>query len=261
MIEIPPSEFDKAAPLFSAIHHNVAIVHSVLERNSAGRIFVDACDAPSLALLYAEGAFFYLTGDEKAAIPGDEWVNLIFDRLLPQMKEPELVLFTFSAGMHTKLGELLDTRGAIQIRRKNFRFNPARFQSLPDWRKALPEGYSMHLVDGELAERFPRFLPLTSSTSHRFGVCLQYGSEIISECSSVFVGKNEAEIDIHTGESYRGKGMAALTACAFIEECLLRGFTPAWSCWPERKASAALAVKLGFDELPDVPAYFWAKKM
>jgi RimJ/RimL family protein N-acetyltransferase len=90
-------------------------------------------------------------------------------------------------------------------------------------------------------------------------MCLLDGERLASECSAVFVGAGEAEIDILTAEAYRGRGLARLTACAFIDECLRRGLRPDWSCWPERAASWKLALKLGFDELPDVPALLWVE--
>jgi hypothetical protein len=68
-------------------------------------------------------------------------------------------------------------------------------------------------------------------------------------------------VDIFTEEACRGRGLAAITACAFIEECLTRGLTPAWACWPYREGSYKLAKKLGFEERPDAPAFFWTEEM
>ena len=258
---LKPSEFYKAAPLFAGIEHSRAIVFAVLEGHSPGRVFVDDPGLPTCAFLFATGAFYYATGD----VNNESWVQslpgLIFDVFLPQSPEPEVVLFSFSPAWHQRLAEVLEHKGVITIHRKMFRFNPVKFQAHQDWRAGLPPGFSMQLIDRQLAQRNPAYQPLLDPTSQRFGFCLMEGETVACECTAVFVGDNEAEIDVHTEEVYRGRGFARLTACAFIEECLRRGLTPNWACWPEREASWKLALKLGFDELPDVPAILWAEDL
>jgi RimJ/RimL family protein N-acetyltransferase len=257
MIALPPDGFHLVAPLFERIDHNIAIVYAVIERNSPGRIYVDDIYSPSVALLYAERAFFYVGGDEnRANLPGS-LVPLLFDEILPQTAEQELVLFSFSAAWWEQLDDLLKERGAIRIRRKVFQFNPRKFALRADWRASLPQGFVMRTIDPQLAGRYPAYQAIVDPASQRLGVCLMLGDEVVSECTSAFVGRGEAEVDIHTVERYRGRGFATLTASAFIEACLARGLAPNWSCWPERGASIALAHKLGFEERPDVPAHYW----
>ena len=120
-----------------------------------------------------------------------------------------------------------------------------------------PEGFALRQIDAELASRHPAYLPLVDPVTGRFGTCLLDGEQVVSQCSAVFVGAGEAEIDIYTQEDYQGRGFARLTANAFIDECLRRGLRPNWACWPEREASIALARRLGFEERPDVPAHLW----
>ena len=130
-----------------------------------------------------------------------------------------------------------------------------------DWKSRLPEGFIVRAIDAQLAEHYPIYREIVNPASKRLGVCLMHGEDIVCECSAIFVGRGEAEIDIHTRQAYQGRGYATLTASAFIETCLARGLKPNWSCWPERPASVALAKKLGFEELPDVPAHLWAEDM
>lgn len=260
MNELSPSQFSTAEPLFRDIPHSAAIVYAVLEQNSPGRVYVDKLPGPNLALLYAAGAFFYLAGDEKSSALS-AIAPLIFDEILPQMAEKEVVLFTFSETMQKTL-TFLGERGMIQIRRKIFRFDERRFAPYRDWRKRIPEGYRMADIDLPLAEQFPEFAPVVDPGSKRFGVCLlDETGKFASSCTAIFVGRGEAEVDIHTEEQDRGRGFATLTASAFIETCLLRKLCPSWACWPERQASGALARKLGFQELPDVPVFYWAEGM
>jgi GNAT superfamily N-acetyltransferase len=261
MKELTSTEFNKVSAIFEKIDHSVAIVHSVLEGNSPGRVFVDDPKSPRVAFLLPVGTFYYIAGNENSEVLRRELAPLLFKQLLPASPDKELVLFSFSDTWRERLDQLLRGRGVIRISRLMFSFNPGKFKDLRDGMAKVPEGFVMRPIDTVLAEKHPSLMPVVDPRSKRLGVCLMAGEEIVSTCSAVCVGKGEAEIDISTAEKYRDKGFATLTAAAFIEACFVRGLKPNWACWPERRASVALARKLGFEPLPDVPAHFWAEKM
>lgn len=244
MIELRPSQLAHAASLFTDIGHSIPIVFSVLEGTAAGRVFVDRLPQPRSAFVHVAGAFSYVVGDGADETFGRELVALVFDELLPSWEEQELVLFAFSDAWRAKLDQLLAPKGAIRIHRKTFAWDPNRAPEWRTWRSRMPAGYRMEST--ALAEGDPRF-----------GVRMLKSEEAVGECTSVFVGRGEAEIDIHTEESHRKLGLGTLTASAFLEECLSRGLRPNWTCWPEREGSIALAKKLGFVETADVPAHLW----
>jgi RimJ/RimL family protein N-acetyltransferase len=226
----------------------VPIVFSVLEGTATGRVFVDCverADRPRSAFVTVADAFSYVAGDGTDDAFGRELVTCIFDDLLPHQEEQELVLFAFTDAWRAKLDTLLAPKGAIRIHRKAFSFDATSAPDFRSWRSRVPAGYrieSTGVVAGD----------------PRFGVRLMKGHEVVSECTAVFVGRGEAEIDVHTDEDHRNLGLGTLTASAFLEECFSRGLRPNWSCWPEREASIALAKKLGFVEGVDVPAHLWA---
>ncbi len=258
MIELAPASIQVVTPLFQSIDHSRAVVFSVLEGNSPGRVFVDNVQSPTLALLYPVGAFLYIIGDENHPALPQELVPLIFEDILPAADEKEMVLFAFSDAWREKLDLLLQEKGAIRIARKVFRFNPEKYRNLPDWRTRLPSGSALVDINETMAKAFPAYQPLVDPATRRFGVCLLHNGEIASECTAVFVGSGEAEIDVLTQDRFQGRGLATLAASAFIEASLKRGLMPNWACWPERLASWALARKLGFEDLPDVPCHLWA---
>jgi GNAT superfamily N-acetyltransferase len=245
MIELKRSEFALAALLFAGVDHSVPIVFSVLEGPAAGRVFVDDPGRPRSAFVAVGGAFFYVAGDETDDAFGRELVTCIFDNLLPHQEEQELVVFAFTDAWRAKLDTLLAPKGAIRIHRKTFSFDAAHAPDFRSWRSRVPAGCRMESIG--LVEGDPRF-----------GVRLLKDDEVVGECTAVFVGRGEAEIDIHTDENHRNLGFGTLTASAFLEECFSRGLRPSWTCWPEREASIALAKKLGFVEGVDVPAHLWA---
>lgn len=245
MIELEQPEFALAAPLFAGIDHNVPIVFSVLEGTAAGRVFVDDAGRPRSAFVVVGGAFSYVAGDETDDAFSQALVSVIFDDLLPSQEEQELVVFAFTDVWRAKLDTLLTPKGAIRIHRKAFSFGAASVPDFRSWRSRVPAGCRMESIG--LVEGDPRF-----------GVRLMKDDVVLSECTAVFVGRGEAEIDVHTDENHRNLGLGTLTASAFLEECLARGLRPSWTCWPEREASIALAKKLGFVEKDDVPAHLWA---
>lgn len=246
MNELSQVNFHNASSIFATIDHNIAIVHAVLEGNSPGKIFVDTPHSPTIALLYAEDAFFYVVGDENSAST-TEIVPLIFDHVLPQMKEQEVVLFSFSDSPAAQAGRVAsckrrdpDTSQDVQVQSE--KIFASKFCS-SRWVLLTRNGGSIH----------PRLEAIWRAP---------YGWRCAGQrVLVVFVGGGEAEIDIHTNEKYQRHGFATLTTSVFIEACLAKNLTPNWACWPERQASQMLANKLGFEELPDVPAHLWAVEM
>jgi RimJ/RimL family protein N-acetyltransferase len=259
MIELRPQQYAQVASLFEQIEHNAALIFSVIDCKNPGRIFVDDADQPRVALVYPTDTFYFLGGDGISTETGGAVVQTLFNTLIPAATEKELVLFVFSENWRANLNVLLADRGVIQISRKILPFNQERFGIHTGWRERIPTGFTLSQVTESMAEKDPALLPLVMEETGRFGTCLLKDGEIASICSAVAVGRGEVEIDISTQEAYQGQGLATLTACAFIEESLARNLKPVWSCWPFRTASYALAKKLGFDDRPDVPAFYWSE--
>jgi GNAT superfamily N-acetyltransferase len=144
--------------------------------------------------------------------------------------------------------------------RRPFTFDLARYAALGDWRVRLPTGFRLRPVDGGLAEKIglpPTWTSIDDFLARGLGFALLAGDEIASVCLSVFACQASLEIDVHTAKNYRRRGLAVITAAAFIEACLLRGQLPNWECFWENEPSAGLAGKLGFTAQPDYPVYFW----
>lgn len=261
MIEIKFSDYRKVIPVFQNIDHSVAIVFAVLEGNSPGRVFVNDLAAPSSVFLYPEGTFYYIHGNANDAAFCQSVFSHIFDEILPTADEKEAIIFAYTSEWRKRLDQLLSEKGVITIYRKVFEFNPEKFADYRKHQSQLPGGLTIRPMDLALAQMYPAYQPVVDPSSKRFGFCLMKGDEVLSECSSIFVGAGEAEIDIHTNEQYQGRGYAQLVASAFIEACLAKGLRPNWACWPERKASLALAKKLGFEEKQDIPAHLWAEDL
>ena len=155
MIELRPDEFGVVRPLFDGIERNVALVHSVIEGNSPGRVFVDRRESPSSAYLIHEGAFHYVAGDPSNGEFNDAMIAYLFDEVLSGPEAQELVLFAFSEAWRSELDALLSPRGAKRISCKTFAFYPAHFHAHAGWRESLPDGVCVQCIDERLANRNP----------------------------------------------------------------------------------------------------------
>lgn len=259
MIKLHTNEYIKAAPLFSGIRHSTPLVFSIIEGNGKGSIFVDDANNPTSAFICQDGGFMFIMSDDDVFM--EQVIDCVFDQLLPEMDEREMVLFEFSDTTRDKLDALLKVHGAIRIARKTFSFNIERFNKIASSAQSLSPEYHIRQMSNEELINYCTQKKLGDYIGKKLGYRVMGKNQVVSECVSIFVGGNAAEIDIYTHEDYRRKGLAKACALAFIEECLAENLTPSWSCWPFREESIALAKAIGFDESQDVPAHFWAENI
>ena len=90
---------------------------------------------------------------------------------------------------------------------------------------------------------------LEAYTRRSLGAAAVIAGEIACWCTSEYASERMCGIGIATGQAHRGQGIAALTAAAFIEQCLAVGVTPHWECKAHNLPSARVAEKLGFSLL------------
>lgn len=259
MIELSNMEYSKAIPLFEEIQHSTPLVFSIIEGNSKGSIFVDDSNRPMSVFICQQGGFMFIVSDDDAFI--EQVIDYVFNQLLPDMDEQEMVLFAFSDTTRDKLDVFMNAKGAIRIVRKTFRFNIARFREVASSAQSLPSEYHIQPMGKEELKNYCRENKLGDCIEKKLGYRVMNENQVVSECVSIFVGRKEAEINISTHEDHRGKGLGKACAIAFIEGCLSESLIPCWSCWPFREESIALAKAIGFDESQDVPAHFWAESM
>jgi len=135
------------------------------------------------------------------------------------------------------------------------------------WQDKIPNGYTMIKVNTSSYDstmcHYPNFH--WKPESNKFGYFLLKDGEVVSECTSVWVETvgvetGCVEIGIETKEPHRRKGYAALTATAFIDDCLSKGLIPVWCCWDFREGSKELAEKLGFEIIEERRAIFLKKE-
>ena len=244
MIKLNKTNYYKLLPLAKDIKNNKALIYSMINGDLDAEIFADNNTKTTIALLSWE--FSFLLGSEKNLVSSQKICDLIFDNILPELDEKELILF-LDKNRWPLLSKLLKEKSCITIYRKMFIFDKTKFSKMKINLGKLPEGLFVS--------------PMKTDSANTFGYCIKKGTNDICKCESVAVGSKEAEIDIWTNEKYRNKGYATITAASFIDHCLKEGIKPIWSCWPYRTESINLAKKLGFVEAEEIPVIYWAEDM
>ena len=263
MIELQQKDYHKVIPLFEGIDHSIAEIFSVIEGNIPGKIFVDDRESPKTVFMYPKDSFFYVGGYENNSKFNNEMYKMIFENILDDSSEGELVLFYFTEGWSEKLDILFKDKEAIKITRKVFEFNKDLFTfNKIDIEQSLPGEFTLKEIDGIVAEKIgviKTWNSIEDFLQKGIGQCIIKNEEIIAACYSIYYGSRKGEVNIFTKGPYRGKGFGKIVATAYIDSCISKGITPGWSCWPYRKESYNLAKKLGFEEKEDVKAYYWSK--
>ncbi len=259
MQELSSNDFGRVRPIYDKIEDSRAIVFSVIEGNTPGRIFVDRPDNPSTAVLRFSGGEIYMGGRADDESLNREIVDLLFTELAPPV--PYLLIFSFSDAWKSALDELLADRGVRRVVRETFELSPERFRSAhPDWRSRLPAGFRLERMDQRLALESDSGLDflwggIDNFITRAFGYCVLVEGEVVSRCSPVALGDRRFETGVGTVEAYRRRGLATVACCAFIQHCLEVGLQPEWGCF-HNVASKSLALKLGFVSGPDVEVHY-----
>jgi GNAT superfamily N-acetyltransferase len=268
MLELTPTQFPSAQPLFRATHFGV-LAAGTLEGGHSGRVFVDDPTHPRAGLVCTRAGYYFLAGQPDSAFL-EELYALFTGELVPRQEaelgSPEVVLFFDPPEWRDQLFACSAPLRPLLIRKLRHVLPPGVSTS-QDWQDALPPGlrlvpYSAQLLRShpDLAGEAKLFFGSTEAFLEKsLGFCVLDGDTVASACSAVFVGGGEAEVSIHTAEAYRRRGFAYLSAAAFIAACRERGLHPIWGCWPENEPSVKLAQKLGFVLDCEQPVCLWVK--
>lgn len=278
MYELTPSQFGRAKPLFEKTAYGV-LAAGTLEGGHPGRVFVDDPALPNAGLVCTRVGYYFVAGEPQAGGFIERLVETFTQQLAPSqlhaLGDPQVLLFYPSEAWRKPLFEAFNERGPLPIHKKRLRLSPEIAALGPKayrcWREKLPAGLRLARMSPRFFEQHPELAGETilfwgseeNFAQKSLGLCLvddAAGGVVASACSGVFVGSGEIEISISTDPAYRRRGLAWITAAAFLEACMRRGLAPIWGCFPENQPSLRLAQRLGFVEEVDQPICFWEWK-
>lgn len=262
MIELTINEFAGVLTLLAGIEQQV-LPYAICEGNNPGRVFADQRENPHTALIWSPVGYYFLAGEpapERGLTDISQVLTEIFIPASQAAGETGFILIPSGKVWKAHIPALLPYRRVKEVYRRPFAFDPARFAAQGNWRERIPQNFNLYLVDMAIAEQInvlASWASIEDFLANGMGFALLKGDEIASTCISIFSSRERMEIDVHTAEKYRRRGLAVLVASAFVEACQQRGKQPNWECFWDNKSSSALATRLGFTALPDYPVYYW----
>ena len=272
IVELSTQDFARTASLFRAYEYEMSLLGAVLEGSTPSRIWVDDYAAPRTAFVCITGMFQYVAGGGPAqpAFLKAMWHIVQHDVLaaIPNPADRFLLLRGCSPDWNSLLDGFIRKKRGITWSRKLLQFNRPQFETHCRKQSGLPEGYTLCPMSGPLLEsgtlhdmKLHTWSSPEAFLSKGVGMCVMRDETVVSECSTFFVGHHQAELSVYTSEDFRQQGWGTRAAAACIQRCLERGLAPTWSCWTTHTGSRALAARLGFDDVCEVPVYCWRKHL
>lgn len=263
MIELHPHQFALLIPLFERSSYG-ALAAGTLVGAHPGRVFVDQLPEPRMGLVCTRVGYHFLTGQpspQQAQQAADLFRTTLIPWQMENFQNGEFLLFFHPPAWQAGLFSALEPLHPLLIHKQR-RTLPGAFNA-PAAR--LPAGMRLCALTPALVNAQPElretaglfYGSVEGFIENGFGVALLDGEEAACVCRTVFGAGDEVEIDIHTAEPYRRRGLAYAAACAFIQACQARGLRPVWGCWPDNTPSVALAQKLGFERVQEQPVCLW----
>lgn len=259
---------DKLAPYEHYLAHSVVdrfehalLVQGVVDGTLPGWLAVDSREEPRALLASIPGAH-YLLGDPGNLAWNAAVSDMVVGEILPRGKQAGWAVLNLHYAPDV-WEDLLDSIFAEAVVVKNhqrfFRFRQRRV----DWRVCLPARFSLRQLDAELfgqhlgpnLERIRESLEedygsLVRFLEYGFGFCLLDGDEIASWCTTDCISGQRCELGVYTDRRYRRRGLATAVVAATVDHCLANDLPEiGWHCWSQNLASAAVARRVGFEEV------------
>lgn len=264
---LDPTQYGRVRPLFAPLGFNLA-VHSILDGNTIGRVYVDEAERPSTALLWTMMDTVMLAGDANRPVVQDALRDLLLHEIRPHAQArgvPGFSIYLAAPAWKAHLPALLPGLTPQPIPRRAFLLD----QLQVDWQARLAPGLAVQPMDAHFFTRADlrdidpalgwvlSFWRTPADFVHRgLGFAVVAGDRVGSWCLSVYVAGNALEFGVETAVAHRGHGWATLAAAACLDACLARGLVAHWHCNLDNAPSVRLAQKLGFTPVRDYTAYW-----
>jgi len=244
---LPGGEAHRVRHLFGRAHLRL-VIDGVVAGNTPATVWADEAGAPRSALVWDGTHNLYFAGDLDRA---GEWRDL-FEREIAPAGESILKVHTSAASAAAVFAGLPMRRRQRVFYRRDPRAVADRRPRLPAGLRITPihEGYDDLSALANAADITAEIrLGWHSVADFRrdgLGFAAHTDDTIVCWCTAEFVSDGKCGIGIETVGAYQGRGLATLTAAAFVDHCAARGITPHWDAWANNLPSVAVARKVGF---------------
>lgn len=251
-------------PLLIEIKNKAVFVYSVLEQKQQGTVYVNNKHNITSALITSCGGFYCLLGTASNPRFNDDVIRFLIN------KKNHIIDFYALALFSEDWIDLLDNYelpNAKKIKRTYFSFNKMKFtERYQGDTLTLGKHFKLVELNPSIATKYIKdfysyYSIVWDSVPHFIANGIAHfitrDSEIVSVCSSPYVGGGYAEIDIITLEEHKMQGLATAVGVRFIQECINKGLVPNWCCHADNIESLHMANKLCFDKIEEQPMYWY----
>lgn len=241
MIKLNENQYTSILRHLDKYTHSIPIIYSMIEGQFNPSIFVDDIEHAKWGIIFTPFDFHYMFGDP-SSVNQTVLENLIKDYVVINNR-PECMIFRPNDLFDPILANIFTKFKGVKGNRVSFEFNQENFDCLTG---------EVDVKDIRLIYRIPEFGRIENPVAR-----IEQDSKRIAYANALMIGANEAEIDVRTLEDHRRKGYSYKCSIKLIRELIVKGLKPNWTCWQKKESSKALAKKLGFENMTEIPAFIW----
>lgn len=263
MKELTVDKYPIVLPLIHPIENKAVYALSVIDQTQQGRIFVNHEVAPTSVFITSNGGFYCLAGNEEDEPFVEDVVQFMNE---DSNHNGFFALGVFTTAWEKKIDQYYINHSK-KITRAYYSFNREKFmKSHGELKKNVQKDFEYLSLNETIAHEYrEKFYPYYQRVwqsnqhfcEHGIGHFITKNDQIISVCTSPYVGGGYAEIDIITIEEFKRQGFANVLCARFIQECLTKNLTPNWCCHTDNVASNSLAQKCGFVKMGEHSMYWY----
>jgi RimJ/RimL family protein N-acetyltransferase len=267
--ELNKEDYEKVRPLCRGLDYHLTM-QAVIDGESPGRIYVDDVQTPHTAFICSvEG--YYLAGDSENADFSQALSDLIHGTgesgKTFRDGEDAIELDVFPQAWERHMSTLFPDYAPLIEQRRKYLCTQLRV----DWKKLLPDGYSVHPIDQYLLDHSG--VKISDHVhgwirgnwgsreyffQHGFGFCLVHEQQVVSWSVADCISGDRSEIGIQTLPKYQRRGLATITVAATVDFCFSQGFkSVGWHCNDNNIGSWKTAEKVGFVKERDYQFYLY----
>lgn len=272
MKELNYEEYEILESLFNQKKQHIPAL-SVLRGSYPGRVFTDATERPTLAIVWATGRWMYAAGDINPEQNKEAVKLFLQDVVLPDCKAQNRSWFEIYTD-DSREWETLFLGGMDKLNKWNvdkhlesvYVFHPEQFNRRQQYAKPdITSNLRIELSEYPILPDAYHHLPYVHTKfaeQRTCGAAVKLGERTLSICkNNGFTAGREYFIDVDTFEAAeRNKGYAEQAATALIDYYLTRGMIPLWETTHDNHPSHRLACKLGFAPVEQYPVFSFVRE-
>ncbi|MHA2038510.1 MAG: GNAT family N-acetyltransferase [Promethearchaeota archaeon] len=261
IIELAKKDFHKVKHLFSK-RTFINIFRSHLERTPVTKqVFVDDNIIPQTAVILVIPRLFF-GGKANNEEFNKELRKLLYVEHVLKFKEKEFLdIDCYFSNSEWEEGVKSVLKDPHHYDRYYYEIKNVK---LRNWRKLIPEGYSIEPVDLTLLEKDhlknydwlieeieENWIPFEEGLKENRGYYLvREDEEIVCWCTTEYLTDDkDIEVGIATREEYQKRGFASIIGSATAEYCLTKYKSIGWHCTTNNIGSYKTAEKIGYERV------------